>query len=145
MSIFISFPLESSGFASADSRVVFQVRLSCAEGSVKWLYPVQALRVVLDPKVSSARRNRICIKPFASSGGVSMFVERAGKLQLMQEQRARARRQVICFSADGAERPAIYLQASPRSNELWGRHVIGFRYELMGNRSTAPLGGMQGA
>uniref|UniRef100_A0A3P9J1X5 Meteorin-like protein n=1 Tax=Oryzias latipes TaxID=8090 RepID=A0A3P9J1X5_ORYLA len=132
-----------SGFASADSRIVFQVRLSCAEGSVKWLHPVQALRVVLDPKVSSARRNRICIKPFASSGGVSMFVERAGKLQLMQAQRGRARRQVICFSADGAERPAIYLQASPRSNELWGRHVIGFRYELMGNRSTAPLGGMQ--
>uniref|UniRef100_A0A8C7YFH6 Meteorin-like protein n=1 Tax=Oryzias sinensis TaxID=183150 RepID=A0A8C7YFH6_9TELE len=132
-----------SGFASADSRVVFQVRLSCAEGSVKWLHPVQALRVVLDPKGSSARRNRICIKPFASSGGVSMFVERAGKLQLMQTQTAQARRQVICFSADGAERPAIYLQASPKSNELWGRHVIGFRYELMGNRSIAPLGGMQ--
>ncbi|KAF6717459.1 Meteorin-like protein [Oryzias melastigma] len=132
-----------SGFASADSRVVLQVRLSCAEGSVRWVDPAQALRVVLDPKVSSSGRSRICIKPFASLGRVSMLVERAGKMQLLEAKRERAERQVVCFSADGAERPAIYLQASPRGDEPGGRGVIGFRYELLGNRSAAPHGGMQ--
>ncbi|XP_036944526.1 meteorin-like protein [Acanthopagrus latus] len=70
-----------SGFAAAvDSRIVLQVRLRCTEGSVRWIYPGQALRVVLEPNLSSARRTTVCIKPSPSLRGASVFIERSGEL-----------------------------------------------------------------
>lgn len=136
-----------SGFAAAvDSRIVLQVRLRCTEGSVRWLYPGQALRVVLEPNLSSARRTTVCIKPSPSFGGASVFVERAGELELLAPDGGRPERQVFCFRADGPQRPALYLQAGPQGDGAWSRRAMGFRYELLGNRSAAPdlsHGGLQ--
>uniref|UniRef100_A0AAQ6IG36 Meteorin-like protein n=1 Tax=Anabas testudineus TaxID=64144 RepID=A0AAQ6IG36_ANATE len=125
-----------SGFAAGvDSRIVLQVRLRCTEGSVRWVYPGQALRVVLEPNLSSARRATVCIKPSPSFRGASVFIERAGELELLLTDGWRTE-QVFCFPADGAHSPALYLQASPQ--RYWSRRTIGFRYELLSNRSAAP-------
>ncbi|CAJ1074954.1 meteorin-like protein [Xyrichtys novacula] len=137
-----------SGFAAdVDSRIVLQVRLRCTEGSVRWVYPGQALRVVLEPNLSSARRTTACIKPSPSFRGASVFIERSGELELLVPDAGRPeRQQVFCFRADGPRRPAIYLQSSPGVDGAWSRRTIGFRYELLGNRSAADnlgLGGLQ--
>nr|XP_020472037.1 meteorin-like protein isoform X2 [Monopterus albus] len=126
-----------SGFAAGvDSRIVLQVRLRCTEGSVRWVYPGQALRVVLEPNLSSAPRTTVCIKPSPSLRGASVFIERAGELQLLVTHDWRPQ-QVFCFRASGPRRPAIYLQASPQTDGHWNRRTVGFRYELVGNRSAA--------
>ncbi|XP_041852218.1 meteorin-like protein [Melanotaenia boesemani] len=130
-----------SGFAAGvDSRIVLQVRLRCTEGSVRWVYPGQALRVVLEPNLSSARRSTICIKPYPSFGGTSVFIERTGELELLVTEGGRPERQVFCFRADGPHRPAIYLQASPQSDQPWSRRTMGFRYELVSIKNAAPMG-----
>ncbi|KAL3053802.1 meteorin-like protein [Trematomus bernacchii] len=134
-----------SGFAAGlDSRIVLQVRLRCTEGSVRWVYPGQALRVVLEPNLSSARRTIVCIKPSPSLRGASVFIERAGELELLVTEGRRPRHQVYCFRADGPHRPAIYLQSGPQSDGAWSRRTMGFRYELLGNRSAAPNVGHRG-
>ncbi|KAF7666378.1 hypothetical protein LDENG_00107940 [Lucifuga dentata] len=118
--------------AGVDARTVLQVRLRCTEGSVRWVYPGQALRVVLEPNLSNAQHTTVCIKPSHSFRGASVYIERAGELQLLV---AHGRpEEVFCFRADGPQRPAIYLQASPHMS----RRALGFRYELLGNRSAAP-------
>nr|XP_046271146.1 meteorin-like protein [Scatophagus argus] len=134
-----------SGFAAGvDSRIVLQVRLRCTEGSVRWLYPGQALRVVLEPNLSSARRTTICIKPSPSFRGASVFIERAGELELLVTDGERPEQQVFCFRADGPHRPAIYLQSGPQSDGVWSKRMMGFRYELLANRSAAPNLGHSG-
>ncbi|XP_059204014.1 meteorin-like protein [Centropristis striata] len=136
-----------SRFAAAlDSRIVLQVRLRCTEGSVRWIYPGQALRVVLEPNLSSARRTTVCLKPSPSFRGASVFIERAGRLEpLLTEGGGPGGpgQQVFCFRADGPHRPAIYLQSSPQSDGAWSRRTMGFRYQLVGNMS-APTGGHSG-
>ncbi|MBN3314207.1 METRL protein, partial [Atractosteus spatula] len=117
------------------ARVVQQVRLRCTEGAVEWVYPRQALRVVLQPNLASARPFTVCVKPFRGSRGASMHVERAGELELLLSEGARPAR-AHCFRADGPQPPAIFLQASPQSDI--GRRAVGFQYELLGNRSSAP-------
>ncbi|KAM3597666.1 uncharacterized protein V6R79_007720 [Siganus canaliculatus] len=131
-----------SGFAAGvDSRIVLQVRLRCTEGSVRWTYPGQALRVVLEPNLSSARRTTICIKPSPSLHGASVFIERAGDLELLVTDDGPPEQQVFCFRADGPHRPSIYLQSNPQSDEAWSRRMMGFKYELLGNKSAAPMRG----
>lgn len=128
----------SSGFAAGvDSRLVLQVRLRCSEGSVRWVYPGQALRVVLEPNLFSARRSTVCIKPSPSLHGASVYIERDGELELLVTDGCK-KKQVSCFRARGPHRPVIYLQASPQSDAHWSRRAVGFRYELLGNRSAAP-------
>uniref|UniRef100_A0A3Q4G4I0 Meteorin-like protein-like n=1 Tax=Neolamprologus brichardi TaxID=32507 RepID=A0A3Q4G4I0_NEOBR len=134
----LAFPSESSGFAAGvDSRIVLQVRLRCTKGSVRWVYPGQALRVVLEPNLSSARHTSICIKPSPSFGGASVFIERAGQLELLVTDNGRPEYQVFCFRADGPHKPVIYLQASPQSDGPRNRRTVGFKYELLTNRSAA--------
>nr|XP_040045840.1 meteorin-like protein [Gasterosteus aculeatus aculeatus] len=130
-----------SGFAAGvDSRIVLQVQLRCTEGSVRWIYPGQALRVVVEPNLSTAGRTTVCIKPSPSLRGASVFIERAGELELLVTERGLPERQVWCFRAEGPQRPAIYLQSSPQSDGSWSRRTMGFRYELLSNRSAAPNG-----
>ncbi|XP_036409280.1 meteorin-like protein [Megalops cyprinoides] len=117
------------------SRTVQQVRLRCTEGAVEWVYPSQALRIVLEPNLSSTRHTTICIKPFRSFRGASVYVERAGELSLLMVEGGRPE-QVHCFRAEGPQTPAIFLQASPQRDI--SRRIVGFRYELLGNQSTAP-------
>ncbi|XP_068435571.1 meteorin-like protein [Clinocottus analis] len=134
-----------SGFAAGvDSRIVLQVQLRCTEGSVRWIYPGQALRVVLEPNLSTAMRTTVCIKPSPSLRGASVFIERAGQLQLLVTEGGRPEQQVFCFRADGPHRPAIYLQSSPQTAGSWSRRTMGFRYELLSNRSSAPNVGHSG-
>lgn len=129
-----------SGFAAGvDSRLVLQVRLRCTEGRVRWIYPGQALRVELQPNLSSSPCSTICIQPDPSLSGASLFLERAGQLQpLRPPDGGWTRRKVLCFRAEGPHRPAIYLQSSPQREGAWSRHTLGFRYELRSNRSDAP-------
>ncbi|XP_029914391.1 meteorin-like protein [Myripristis murdjan] len=123
--------------AEGDSRTVLQVRLRCTQGSVQWVYPGQALRVVLEPNLSHARSTTVCIKPSRTFRGASVYLERAGELELLMADGARPE-QVFCFWADGPQRPAIYLQVSPQSGI--SRPTVGFRYELMGNMTASTLG-----
>uniref|UniRef100_A0A3Q3NFQ6 Meteorin-like protein n=1 Tax=Mastacembelus armatus TaxID=205130 RepID=A0A3Q3NFQ6_9TELE len=131
------FPVEFSGFAAGvDSRLVLQVRLRCTEGWVRWVYPGHALRVVLEPNLSSSRHTSVCIKPFPSFRGASVFVERDGELEVLVTDGGRSE-QVFCFRPDGPHKSAIYLQASPQSDGHWSRRTMGFRYELLGHRIAA--------
>lgn len=124
------------------------MRLRCTEGSVRWIYPGQALRVVLEPNLSSARRTTVCIKPSPSLRGASVFIERSGELELLATGGGggggRPEQQVFCFRADGPHRPVIYLQSSPQTDGAWSRRTMGFRYELLGNRSAASNLGLSG-
>ncbi|MEQ2197498.1 hypothetical protein XENOCAPTIV_030322, partial [Xenoophorus captivus] len=113
------------------------VRLRCTEGSVRWVYPGQALRVALEPNLSSIRYNTVCIQEFPSLSGASVFIERAGELELLvTEDGGRTGRQVFCFQAGEPHTPVIYLQAGPQSPETWSRRIVGFRYKLLRNRSA---------
>lgn len=127
-----------SGFAAGvDRRIVLQVRLRCTEGLVSWVYPGQALRVALEPNLSSIRYNTVCIQPSPSLSGASVFIERAGELDLLEtEDGGRTGRQVFCFRADEPHSPVIYLQAGPQSPGTWIRRTVGFRYELLRNRGV---------
>ncbi|XP_061830346.1 meteorin-like protein [Nerophis lumbriciformis] len=126
-----------SGFpAGVDTRMVLQVRLRCTEGSVRWVHPGQALRVVLEPNLSSVKRTSICIKPFRTFGGANLFVERDGTLELLVTDDQRAEH-VRCFPAEGPQMPAIYIQMSPLGDGPWSRRRMGFRYELTANRRAA--------
>lgn len=127
----------SGSAAGVDPRTVLQVRLRCTEGSVRWVYPGPALRVVLEPYLSSAQRTTACIKPSRSFRGASVYIERAGELQLLVTDGGRPE-EVFCFRADGPRRPALYLQAGPRGDT--SRRTVGFRYELLRNRTAAPTG-----
>ncbi|XP_034047269.1 meteorin-like protein [Thalassophryne amazonica] len=134
-----------SGLApGADPRAVLQVRLRCTEGSVRWVYPGQALRVVLEPNPSFSLRSNVCIKPRGSFHGASVFMERSGALELLVTDGWRPE-QVFCFRADGPQRFALYIQASPQDEGTQRRRTMGFRYELLRNRSafSARHGGLQ--
>ncbi|NWV02549.1 METRL protein, partial [Ptilonorhynchus violaceus] len=118
------------------SRAVEQVRLRCTEGSLEWMYPARALRVVLEPNVASARHTTVCIKPASDFQGASVYVERAGQLRLLLSEADGARpRHVSCFSAHRPRRVALFLQASPQRDI--SRRTAAFQYELLSNRGAA--------
>lgn len=126
-----------------DSRIVLQVRLRCSKGSVRWIYPGQALRVVLQPSLSFPRRSAVCIKASPTLRGASVYIERAGDLELLVTDGGRSEDQVFCFGPNGPLWPAIYIQTSPQIDG-WSRRMMGFRYELLGNRSATFNLDMQG-
>lgn len=85
-----------------------QVHLRCTEGSLEWMYPARALRVVLEPILPSAQHTTVCIKPASNFQGASIYVERAGQLHLV---------------------------ASPQRDI--SRRTASFQYELLSNQSAA--------
>ncbi|NWX36971.1 METRL protein, partial [Notiomystis cincta] len=118
------------------SRAVEQVRLRCTEGSLQWMYPARALRVLLEPILASARHTAVCIKPAGDFQGASVYVERAGQLQLVLSEAQGARpRRVSCFRAHSPPRVALFLQASPQRD--LSRRTAAFQYELLGKQSAA--------
>ncbi|NXK62791.1 METRL protein, partial [Sylvietta virens] len=118
------------------SRAVEQVLLRCSEGSLHWMYPARALRVLLEPNLASARRTTVCIKPARDFQGASIYVERAGQLHLVVSEAQGARpRHVSCFSAHSPRRVALFLQASPQRDI--SRRTASFQYELLSNHSAA--------
>ncbi|NXU13044.1 METRL protein, partial [Pardalotus punctatus] len=117
------------------SRAVEQVRLRCTEGSLQWMYPARALRVLLEPNLASARHAAVCIKPARDFQGASIFVERAGQLHLLVgEPRGARPHHVSCFS-HAPQRVALFLQASPQMDI--SRRTASFQYELLSNQSAA--------
>ncbi|XP_007240581.4 meteorin-like protein isoform X1 [Astyanax mexicanus] len=112
---------------------VQQVRLRCSAGSVRWLFPCLALRLLLNPNVASSRPAALCIKATRASRGAAVYVERAGELELLMEDGGRPE-QVHCISTDGAQGAAVFLQANPQSD--YRRRAVGFRYELLQEKST---------
>ena len=113
-----------------------QVHLRCTEGSLEWMYPARALRVVLEPNLSSARHTTVCIKPASDFQGASIYVERAGQLHLVVGEAEGARpHHVSCFSAHTPQRVALFLQASPQRDI--SRRTASFQYELLSNQSAA--------
>ncbi|RXM99946.1 Meteorin-like protein [Acipenser ruthenus] len=135
--VFVCFCLQHSGLSrEAHSGTVEQVRLRCTGGSVEWMYPTQALRVILEPNLSSARHTTVCIKPFRSFSGANIYVERAGELDLLVNEQAGRRERVYCFRADNTQHAAVFLQASPQKDI--SRRTVGFQYELLSNHSWKP-------
>lgn len=118
------------------SRTVEQVHLRCTEGSLEWMYPARALRVVLEPNLSSAKHTTVCIKPASNFQGANIYVERAGQLHLVvSEAEETWLRHVSCFSTHTPQRVALFLQASPQRDI--SRRTASFQYELLSNQSTA--------
>ncbi|XP_055582404.1 meteorin-like protein isoform X2 [Falco biarmicus] len=117
------------------SRAVEQVHLRCTEGSLEWMYPARALRVLLEPNLASARHTTVCIKPASDFQGASIYVEHAGQLHLVVSEAGGARpHHVSCFSAHAPQRVALFLQASPQRDI--SRRTASFQYELLSNQST---------
>nr|XP_061805765.1 meteorin-like protein [Nerophis lumbriciformis] len=111
--------------ASTDPRMILQVRLRCAEGSVRWSYPGRALRVILEPNLwsSSSARDTLCIKAAPTFGGATLFVRRSGKLEPLLAD-GEGEEGASCFRTDGPRVPPIYIQTGPSPS------LMGFRYEL---------------
>ncbi|XP_066498955.1 meteorin-like protein [Hoplias malabaricus] len=112
---------------------VQQVSLRCSAGSVRWLFPRLALRLLLKPNVASSRPAALCIKVSRASRGAAVFVERAGQLQLLAEDGEQLER-VRCVRTDGAHGATIFIQANPQS-DLRPR-VVGLRYELLQGKTS---------
>lgn len=117
--------------------MVLQVRLRCTKGSVRWIYPVQALRVVLQPSFSSARRSAVCIQAWPTLRGATVYAERAGELELLATDGGRSEDRVFCFRPNGPHWPVMYLHSGPQGDGAWSGRMLGFRYELLGNGSAA--------
>ncbi|XP_036446385.1 meteorin-like protein [Colossoma macropomum] len=113
---------------------VQQVSLRCSAGSVRWLFPRLALRLLLKPNVASARPAALCIKASRASRGAAVYAERAGELQLLVED-GELPEQVHCVRTDGVQGAAIFLQANPQSD--FRRRAVSFRYELLQEKSIA--------
>ncbi|KAJ6656423.1 hypothetical protein lerEdw1_003711 [Lerista edwardsae] len=117
------------------SRAVEQVHLRCTEGFLEWMYPARALRVVLEPNLSSARHTTVCIKPSSNFQGANIYVERDGQLHLLVSEAEEPRvNHVSCFSTHTPQRVALFLQASPQRDI--SRRTASFQYELLSNQST---------
>ncbi|XP_029456558.1 meteorin-like protein isoform X2 [Rhinatrema bivittatum] len=135
---FAFFVLPCSGLsAEPRSRTVEQVRLRCTEGSLEWLYPARALRVLLEPHLASGPTT-VCIKPARGFRGANVYVERTGQLLLLvNEADDEARlQQVRCFGSEQPRRVALFLQASPQLD--LGRRAVAFQYELLSGQGQAP-------
>ncbi|XP_063074639.1 meteorin-like protein [Engraulis encrasicolus] len=126
-------PCPFSGLVrDSNLRAVQQVRLQCTEGSVEWIYPSRALRVVLEP-VHRARHTTVCIKPFRGFQGASLFIEHAGELDLLMADDERSE-QVHCYRPDGRHKSALFIQANPQGDI--SRRTVGFHYEFLRKRSS---------
>ncbi|XP_034963837.2 meteorin-like protein [Zootoca vivipara] len=117
------------------SRAVEQVHLRCTEGFLEWMYPARALRVILEPNLSSAQHTAVCIKPSNTFQGANIYVERDGQLHLLLSDAEEPRlHQVSCFSTRTPQRVALFLQASPQRDI--SRRTASFQYELLSNKSV---------
>uniref|UniRef100_A0A8C4P9H6 Uncharacterized protein n=1 Tax=Dromaius novaehollandiae TaxID=8790 RepID=A0A8C4P9H6_DRONO len=94
------------------SRAVEQVHLRCTKGSLEWVYPASALRIVLEPSLSVAWHTAVCVKPASDFQGASIYVERAGQLHLLVSEAEEAR---------PCHRVALFLQASPQRDIAAGQ------------------------
>ncbi|XP_078716727.1 uncharacterized protein LOC144934606 isoform X1 [Lampetra fluviatilis] len=115
---------------------IVQLSLHCGQGSLEWLYPSGALRVLLHAPAAMARGGRlvVCLKPLPGSHGANVYVERPGELQLVVDEASGASDRVYCVPAghgerdDGGAATALFIQAVPQTDI--SRKVTALRYEL---------------
>ncbi|XP_032817194.2 meteorin-like protein [Petromyzon marinus] len=115
---------------------IVQLSLHCAQGSLEWLYPSGALRVLLHAPAAMARGGRlvVCLKPLPGSHGANVYVERPGELQLAVDEASGGSGRVHCVPAghgerdDGGAATALFIQAVPQTDI--SRKVTALRYEL---------------
>ncbi|KAG8551802.1 hypothetical protein GDO81_004276 [Engystomops pustulosus] len=128
---------EENGLSwDSGSRAVEQVHLRCTEGSLEWMYPVRALRVIIEPNLINSKHTTVCIKPHSQFQGANLYVERSRELHLLVSE-VDGVRKVHCFGMDSSQRVALFLQASPL-NDL-RRRTAGFQYELLNNQTSGPV------
>ncbi|XP_073430925.1 meteorin-like protein isoform X2 [Dendrobates tinctorius] len=118
------------------SRAVEQVHLRCTEGSLEWMYPVRALRIILEPNIINSKHTIVCIKPRSQFQGANLYVERRRELHLLVSE-IDGSRKVHCFGMDSSHRVALFLQASPP--EDLNRRTAAFQYELLNSLSSGPI------
>ncbi|XP_077311015.1 meteorin-like protein [Lithobates pipiens] len=118
------------------SRAVKQIHLRCAEGSLEWLYPTRALRVILEPSLVNSRHTNVCIKPFLEFRGANMYIEENEELHLLVSEASEVQR-IYCFGMDVTQRVSFFLQSSPQKD--LSRRKAGFQYEVMSNQHSGPL------
>ncbi|XP_075113954.1 meteorin-like protein [Leptodactylus fuscus] len=118
------------------SRTVEQVHLRCTEGSLEWMYPVRAMRVVIEANLLNSKHSTVCIKPHSQFQGANLYVERRRELHLLVSE-VDGGKKVHCFGMDSSQRIALFLQASPQ-NDL-RRRTVGFQYELLSNQTSGAV------
>nr|XP_033818687.1 meteorin [Geotrypetes seraphini] len=131
-----------SGLSQEPSSVE-QISLRCAEGSLEWLYPSGALRLSLSPRLplgtaatgNGSGRTTACIKPATYFQGAQIYLERDGLLELLlSETDSSLRPRVHCFSWQGWEKVALFLQSTLHQDI--SRRIAAFRYELRADWSS---------
>ncbi|XP_075697376.1 meteorin-like protein [Rhinoderma darwinii] len=128
---------KGSGLSSdSRSRAVEQVHLRCTEGSLEWMYPVRALRVILEPNLINSKHTTVCIKPHSQFQGANLYVERSRELHLLVNE-VDGVRKVHCFGMGSSQRVALFLQASPQKD--LSRRTTGFQYELLNNQTSGAV------
>ncbi|XP_063819527.1 meteorin-like protein [Pseudophryne corroboree] len=118
------------------SRAVEQVNLRCTEGSLEWMYPTRALRVILEPNLVISKHNIVCIKPYSQFQGANIYVEKSRALHLLVSEGDLVPK-VHCFGTESFQRTSLFLQASPQKD--LGRRTAGFQYKLLKNHGSGPI------
>ncbi|XP_041434218.1 meteorin-like protein [Xenopus laevis] len=92
------------------SRAVEQIHLRCTQGSLLWMYPTRALRVILEPNLANGKYTTACIKPSSSFHGADIYIEEGGKMHLLVNE-AHGTQHLRCFGMDTTHRVTIFLMA----------------------------------
>ncbi|XP_006897571.1 PREDICTED: meteorin [Elephantulus edwardii] len=102
--------------------------LSCAEGTVEWLYPAGALRITLGHPDPDERSAIACLRPARHFAGAQVFVERAGGSLVLLLTEAPGLSGGRCVRWGPGEHRALFLQATLHGDI--SRRVAAFRFEL---------------
>ncbi|CAH2037702.1 unnamed protein product, partial [Iphiclides podalirius] len=135
-----------SGLTSTAERAVTPVYLRCREGTVSWMYPRGALRLLLRPPLPAAERDfNVCLRVIrrpdppeffhdlqynhtekAARFPARIFVEGARKLVPLYAPDDGDPRELRCFRSRRG-RAALYVEADPEEGP--SRRVATFKYE----------------
>ncbi|KOB74776.1 putative meteorin, partial [Operophtera brumata] len=111
------------GLSSNAERGVTPVYLRCREGSVSWLYPRGALRIIFRPPLPADERDfKVCIRRFPAR----LFVEGMKRLVPLYAPNDGDPRELRCFRSRRG-RAALYVEAEPEEGTK--RRVATFKYE----------------
>ncbi|KAJ0177112.1 hypothetical protein K1T71_007121 [Dendrolimus kikuchii] len=135
----------SSGLTSSTERGVTPVYLRCREGTVSWLYPRGALRLLFRPPLPGSERDfKVCVRVIrrpdppdlfhtlqlndavARHFPARLFVEGAHRLIPLYAPNDGDPRELRCFRSRQG-RAALYVEADPEEGPI--RRVAMFKYE----------------
>lgn len=134
-----------SGLTATAERGVTPVYLRCREGTISWMYPRGALRLLFRPPLPADEHDfRVCVRVMrrpdppdlfhdlqldntvASRFPARLFVEGAHKLEPLYAPNDGDPREVRCFRSRHG-RAALYVEAEPEEGTR--RRMATFRYE----------------